>query len=203
MRALLPASTFFLLLVPRSALACSCVQAPPETAFAEHDAVFEGRVAQLSTQGDALVATFEVVQHWKGIEHESAIVRTPSSSAACGVSFEVGTSWLVYADREGGLLTTGLCSRTRRIEDAEEDVAALGAGVVPIDIRPEDEPHASRLRPVAAGCASCTAGGTRRPPLFALALLPIVAGISRCRSPSRRAGVSRPPRADAGTRCGP
>jgi hypothetical protein len=166
-----------------------CVEVPPENALAEHAAVFEGRVVSLERESGMLVARFDVVQHWKGVEVEHAVVRTAESSAACGVSFEVGTSWLIYADREGEALTTGICSRTRRIEDAGEDLAELGAGVVPIEIGPEDEvEERDEAAPVRAGCASCAvfpSGGFAPPARAPRSHVPQVR--------ASRAGLARPP----------
>jgi hypothetical protein len=146
------------------AQACACPGAPspaelvPATSFAAADAVFEGRVREVSTEGDGLRVTFEVVQHWKGMEAERAVVQT--RSAACGVPFTEETSWLVYARRAGHAWTTDLCAGTRRVEDASAALAELGAGVVPVDITEDDEVErpAERDRPQRAGCASCTVG---------------------------------------------
>lgn len=162
-----------LALVPASAAACSCVQVSPELALREHAAVFEGRVRSVEPTADGLRVTLEVVQQWKGIESEEAVVFTASNSAACGVAFEAETSWLVYADRRADGWQTGLCSRTRRIEDAEDDLMALGAGVVPVEIGPDDEVEPPRQAPAAqAGCASCAVGApTGRAPLLWLAPL--------------------------------
>jgi hypothetical protein len=63
---------------------------------------------------------------WKGAHCGTVTVQTASDSAACGYSFEVGRTYLVYAFKEGGL-STNICTRTRVIEEASEDLAALGA----------------------------------------------------------------------------
>jgi hypothetical protein len=45
----------------------------------------------------------------------------------CGVPFEIGETYLVYAadDEETGVIATDICSRTRRVSDAGEDLAYL------------------------------------------------------------------------------
>ena len=45
----------------------------------------------------------------------------------CGVSFQTGETYLVYAadDEETGILTTSSCTHTRRISDAGDDLAYL------------------------------------------------------------------------------
>jgi hypothetical protein len=152
------------------------VQVAPAQAYAEHDAVFEGRVLEVEAPDDPsgpLRATLVVVQHWKGIEQERVVVTTPAVGSLCGVPFAPETSWLVYADREGGALSTGLCSRTRPVVEAEEDRAFLGAGVVPVEITEADEveaPEESEAEeperpspPARGGCASCAVGAPRAP----------------------------------------
>jgi hypothetical protein len=50
-----------------------------------------------------------------------------TSFGDCGVNFQVGETYLVYADddEESGILATGICTRTRRLTDAGEDLAYL------------------------------------------------------------------------------
>jgi hypothetical protein len=141
------------------ARACSCMEMDVPTAVERADAVFEGRVVEI-VRGDPsqpVRVTLEVVQQWKGVDHERVVVETAADSAACGVAFEEGTSWLVYAQRAGDVLRADLCSRTKRIEDAGEDRAQLGAGVVPVDVGEDDGVEAPAHEPPArGGCASCS-----------------------------------------------
>jgi hypothetical protein len=53
-------------------------------------------------------------------------VLTPRSSAACGYSFTEGEEYLVYASGRGLRLRTGLCSGTKRLSEAQADLAILG-----------------------------------------------------------------------------
>ncbi|MCU1232430.1 MAG: hypothetical protein JWP63_397 [Candidatus Solibacter sp.] len=45
----------------------------------------------------------------------------------CGIPFQIGETYLVYADsdEESDVMTTGACTRTRRLSDAGEDLAYL------------------------------------------------------------------------------
>ncbi|MBZ0119375.1 MAG: hypothetical protein K8H88_20470, partial [Sandaracinaceae bacterium] len=125
---------------PAPAAACTCADRTVEQTFAAADAVFEGRVISVEASASGLRATLAVVQTWKGADHERVVVLTPAGEALCGVSFAPQTSWLVYANElPGGELETGICLRTRPIEEAANDVAVFGAGVVPVDVGPEDE----------------------------------------------------------------
>ena len=187
-------------LAPGSASACSCVAVSAADSFAAHAAVFEGRVVEVRRSDDpagALVAVMEVVQHWKGITTERVEVSTPAQTSMCGVAFEPETSWLVYADAAGDVFTTGMCDRTRRIEDAAEDLAEHGAGVVPVEVTEEDEVEAPAERdepPAQGGCGSCAgapggSGGT-------LALLGLTLGLLVTRrSRTTRAGSGHSPAA--------
>ena len=47
---------------------------------------------------------------------------------ACGYGFEPAKSYLVYASATDGALSTNLCSRTRPMAQAAEDLAVLGMG---------------------------------------------------------------------------
>lgn len=148
-------------LLPRPASACSCVETSPQAAFDTHGAVFEGRVVETTPAEDpagVMHVVLEVVQQWKGVDSERVELTTPAMGSMCGVTFEPETSWLIYADvGSGGELSTDICQRTRRIEDAEEDIALLGAGVTPIDITEADEVEGpgEREAPARGGCASC------------------------------------------------
>lgn len=186
-----------ILLAADPARACSCMQIDVPAAFAQADAVFEGRVLEIERSGGVLRATLSVVQHWKGIESERVLVQTAGDSAACGVAFQVATSWLVYAEREGEALRASLCSRTARIEDAQADLAQLGAGVVPVDIGPGDgvEEEEPRERPARGGCASCSIVSARsdRSALTASLALGLLLATRRLRARARsRAAPARP-----------
>ncbi len=179
------------LAAPRAAHACTCEPTDPQTRYTTADAVFEGRVRAIARLGDPevgparLAVTFEVVQTWKAADAEQVVVTTPSDEAACGVRFEVGRSWLVYAASDAtGALSTGSCSGTQTREEADENVAALGAGVTPVEV--QDAPVRARAAaPGAGGCASCTVAGAS--PLSGAPLaLGLVALLRAARGRSRR-----------------
>jgi hypothetical protein len=137
--------TSCLLLLAAPALACKCTL--PAVADAREDAraLFEGRVLAIEQQGDdpnsatgKQRVTLAVVRSWKGLEHDEQIdVFTNGSSAACGYMFEKNTSYLIYAGEHEGKLSVSLCSRTRPLADAAEDLALLGAGSTPVKVVPK------------------------------------------------------------------
>jgi hypothetical protein len=147
------------LAVHREAAACKCkVPPPPEEAMAGSVAVFEGTVTEVRGPKDEaehgnLEVTLRIGRRFKGAEADTVTVITSNSSAACGYGFEQGMTYLVYAnDGDDGRLSVGLCSRTARIEDAADDLSALGPGQAPA---PQPPPAAE---PGKRGCGGCTTG---------------------------------------------
>ncbi|MGB7443729.1 MAG: hypothetical protein WA919_21915 [Coleofasciculaceae cyanobacterium] len=129
-----------LLLVPsllfvntKRAEACSCIQPPPPlTALEQATAVFAGKVTSINqTEPFNLEVTFQVSQAWKGEASSTLVVATPLNSAMCGVYFEIGEEYLVYAYGEENQLSTNLCSRTQLASQAEADLVMLGGGQLP------------------------------------------------------------------------
>jgi hypothetical protein len=123
-----------LLLAPLAgrAFACSCMSSGPpcQSAFTA-DAVFSGTVrsVEFSRGGerdffDARVS-FEVDRGYVNATIGRVDVVTSGTSAACGYSFTVGKRYLVYAHKSSVGLVASICSRTRPIEQAAEDIAYL------------------------------------------------------------------------------
>lgn len=125
------------ILTPSSAEACKCRPAPPpKEAAAAADAVLSGKVTSIEAAGDnQLKVTIEVATSFKGDAAKTAAIYTANDGAACGYHFEKGKNYLIYARLSGEgadqLLRTGLCTRTRPIADADEDLKELGAGTKP------------------------------------------------------------------------
>lgn len=129
-------ATVAVALRPTCAYACSCL--PPGTPAEERDkadAVFLGTVVAVNPSSgatmegsDPVTVTFQTTTVWKGPVTQQVAVTTPGSSASCGVTFEPGTAYVVYASLNDGALSTTLCSRTTAVEHAADDIAMLGAG---------------------------------------------------------------------------
>lgn len=124
------------LLFARQAAACSCVgRRPACEAFWDPGAVFAGKVVSIESRAGDGVQTFdnrrvrfEVVEAFRGVTTATVDVFTGSGGGDCGYAFVVGTSYLVYAyQAPGSRLTTGICSRTRPLSDAAEDLAYMRA----------------------------------------------------------------------------
>lgn len=105
--ALLAALVLALLAVwvaPKPASACDCAGTSPPRALRQSDAVFRGTVTdidQVGRRGDARAdVRFRVDLVYKGSVFRDQVVATPPDAAACGLSAEVGATWVVFA-RQG------------------------------------------------------------------------------------------------------
>ena len=124
------------------AQACSCalMELPPEKmaeyAMQTYDAIFEAQsegTADLPYETGSpygSVTVFEVLKSWKGITNNKITIRTGSDSGDCGYSFQAGKQYLIYAELLGDgtvktELTTNICSPTKKIEDASEEIKYL------------------------------------------------------------------------------
>ena len=129
-------------LLAREARACSCMfgGSSPCQEFWRTDVVFAGLVVGESefTQDEGAykhtrrLVRFAVEQPLRGIEAAEVEVATGWGGSDCGYQFRRGQRYVVYADRgeKDGRLYTGICTRTRTLEEAAEDLAyvrGLGA----------------------------------------------------------------------------
>ena len=89
-------------------------------------AVFSGEVLEIRSGVNFLQARFRVEHSWKGVEAEQVSVLTENTAES--PHYRVGEKYLVFAGIRAGKLFTGDCSRTKRLEYAEEDLKQLGEG---------------------------------------------------------------------------
>lgn len=126
--------------------ACSCAQpGSPSEELEKFSAVFAGRVVSVRhsydpdgrsvTRDDRSTIGFEVSAVWKGTVYEEMNITTPPTGGSCGFTFEEGEEYIVYAYDspcvEGGY-TTGICSRTALLGQAQGDLDAFGEGNAPL-----------------------------------------------------------------------
>ena len=87
---------------PSCAHACSCVGITTRKAADQADAVFLGTVTQVTESrvgGErAAVLRFDVSRVYKGNVYADQVIVTPADSAACGLTPEVGSSWVIFAN---------------------------------------------------------------------------------------------------------
>jgi hypothetical protein len=119
--------------------ACSCARIePPCEAAWKFDAVFAGTVARVEPPtifGVPLAwpfpldrrVTFAVKDLFRGAKDKTIEIRTGIEGGDCGIDFQRGRDYLVYAYRvpRTRVLYTGVCTWTSYLENAASDVAYL------------------------------------------------------------------------------
>ncbi len=116
-------------------MACTCAAPAAAVAGLERSvAVFRGKVAGIHrpfwhrlgiTKSDSYVVSFEVVKQWKGSPARKIDVVTRLTGEACGFPFEENQEYLVYVVREPKDLQTGICTGTKSVNDAGEEMRQL------------------------------------------------------------------------------
>ena len=161
------------LVQPELIYACSCVEPDsPSEELAHSAAVFMGRVVSVrefdsvggaSGSLDPTTVEFDVQTIWKGPDYQTMFLTTARSEASCGFTFTEGITYVVYS-RDGS--TVGLCSRTRELSEASDDLVELGEGNVPVQGRVAPTPDLSEYRS-GGGCGI----SPDRPDLSAIGLM--------------------------------
>ncbi|MGE0655443.1 MAG: carboxypeptidase regulatory-like domain-containing protein [Pyrinomonadaceae bacterium] len=120
----------------RSVDACSCVGArsgnPPCQSFWNSPVVFSGRVAEI-TPVEVKVGELASFRQFRvrfavSADHRGGVgqivdVTTGQGGGDCGYKFEINEHYLVYAYKgENGTLSTGICSPTKRLVEASDDL---------------------------------------------------------------------------------
>ena len=146
--------------------ACSCIAlGPPEEELARSTAVFTGTVLEVYTRNkpgfsissaDPVDVTFQVETVWKGPAAKTLVASTARYGASCGYEFEAGNRYLVYANGAESGLTVSLCSRTRPISQATQDLDQLGQGKV----SETGVDSGRRSLPRSVGCSAPFYGGS-------------------------------------------
>ncbi|WP_172252584.1 hypothetical protein [Saccharibacillus deserti] len=125
---------------PIPAYACTCAIIDTEEAAGYADTIFSGtavdrRESPIGSDGgrssaDPVYYRFEVDTAWKGEAYEKMTLSTEMSSESCGADFKMGEKYLVFARKDGNMLTTGLCSGNQ----------SYAAGVDPAAVQQLGEP---------------------------------------------------------------
>lgn len=95
--------------------ACSCANPGKldNRQYDYYDFIATGVVEEVETEGMFTAINFQVKHFYKSQGEESMVMlKTASSSAACGISASKGQEWLIYATVENGELQVSLCSRS-------------------------------------------------------------------------------------------
>ncbi len=116
-----------------NALACSCVERLPCQAYGEASAVFVGTVIdsriitikQANYGRSRRAVRLSVDSAFRGVKGLEVEVTTGLGGGDCGFGFVPTQQYLVYASEHEGKLSTGICSRTRSISRAAEDLSYI------------------------------------------------------------------------------
>lgn len=128
--------------IPSNAYACSCVEpVSVQDELSRSESVFSGRVLEVKEERTnrylSNAVLFEIGQIWKGRSESQIMIHTGSGDGDCGFDFKKGEEYLVYANPSSMYgnkeqLVTIICDRTNELAQAEEDLAILGEGKIPI-----------------------------------------------------------------------
>ncbi|NOU56717.1 hypothetical protein HN020_18585 [Brevibacillus borstelensis] len=119
---------------PSNVYACTCAEPPtPKKALEQAEAVFAGTVTAVNSAEYGHEVQFQVNTTWKGVSQSQVLVATGSGDGDCGIAFQAGNDYLVYAHpdtyySESGGLATNICTRTALLSDASGDLLAIGPG---------------------------------------------------------------------------
>jgi hypothetical protein len=132
---------------PPSAAACTC-QIDPETGmvwFSDPDVIFKGTSVSNAeptsidlgngSSWPKLRYRMRVERYYKGRLGPDIDVISDDWKTHCGLFLERGESYLVYANfhyQEPGTLEVSRCSHTVPVSQADEALASLGRGMVPV-----------------------------------------------------------------------
>ena len=119
-----------------AAMACSCADMGTEICqtYWSTSVLFSGRVVQVDDiprkdNGDYFLLSkrvkFAVIDPFRGVTGQTVEVLTGSGGGDCGYNFQLNESYLVYAWDNEGKISTGICSPTKRLSDAGEDMAYI------------------------------------------------------------------------------
>ncbi len=150
---------------PDPSYACSCVEdgTPTEELEVSAAVFIMGRVisvqefnpgeppwggAKIISTEDPTTIALSVETVWKGPLYQTMYLTTHRDEASCGFTFAEGTTYIVYS-RDGS--TVSLCSRTRELSRAAEDLAELGEGYMLVQGLAAPTPDLSEHR--SNGCA--------------------------------------------------
>lgn len=107
------------LLFPAAGRACECL-IPIDLArqINKHEQIFIGRVLSKNASAYPLEYQFEVLKSWKGVSEKQLRIVSGLGGADCGMDFEPGQEYIVYADAQ----QTSYCTRTalRRLSTDEQ-----------------------------------------------------------------------------------
>lgn len=108
------------------AVACKC--APPKSPLQylkRVDAAFVGEVVRVKKANYRKYVKMKVLQPFKGINSTYVKIDTGMGGGDCGFYFLKDQKYLVYAYRKDNALKTGICTRTKHFDNAQNEIKVL------------------------------------------------------------------------------
>ena len=117
----------FASLTDQRAMACGCQRSgSPREELQRADAVFSGEVSKVNSEK----IEFNVEKVWKGPRTKRISVKHGYEQSECTYVFVVGKKYLVYAYGKK-IFSTHVCTRTKELGNASDDLKELGEGEEP------------------------------------------------------------------------
>ena len=123
---------FLLAVFSSNVNACDCITSgKPCHDYWGAAAVFTGTVVYSSRinikrgeyEDTQRLVRFNIEQAFRGVRADEVEVMTGLGESDCGYGFQLGGRYLVYAYEDGDKLSTSICSRTRPLSEAADDLA--------------------------------------------------------------------------------
>jgi|GEM_PF-1774329 len=107
---------------------CTCEYPSFTDQVAEATAIFSGKMTEIEPAGNnQLGVQFEIIKKYRGSFNRNIRIKTAETTEACGYVFEVDQEYLVYATGNENF-EVSLCSRTRLLKEASDDLDKLERG---------------------------------------------------------------------------
>ena len=127
------AASLLIFCIPSLVTACSCYVGGGkcDQSWNHGKVIFAGTVTRQLVRADRFTKVFQlsVSESFRGpaLAGQDIQIYTGNGGGDCGYRFEVGTSYLVYADLVGDRLTTSICSRTGSAAETAHIIRQLRA----------------------------------------------------------------------------
>src|SRR5690349_8064953 len=107
--------------------ACSCFSNDDSPcAYTKSRILFVGKVVWMAKVDESTMKyTLEVTEVFRGVKPGRVDVLTPRTGSECGYGFVPGLEYLVDAGYHNGSFHAGLCSRTKPLAQARDDLRYL------------------------------------------------------------------------------
>ena len=105
--------------------ACSCGMPRPCGNVIRSGVVFIGTTIAGGDGWKAASARFKVLKAFKGVQPGTVQDVDTASQTSCAAVFQVGKDYLVFADKNGGRLSTTACKGSRLLSSAVDEVRYL------------------------------------------------------------------------------